>query len=443
MNYRSESKKTLHLAFPIILGELAQISLHLVDTAMIGALGYKELAAAALVLNVINIPFVLGIGITISVAQLVSLAKGRSDRQLISHYLYNGFILCTLAAFVISGILIAGTPILNHLDQKDPQVVAYAIPLMRIMGLSIIPMILFMALKQFADGLQYTKTAMTLSVIAVPLNALLNWVFIYGHFGIPVFGLIGAGYATLITRTLIFIILAAVILKHRIFQPYIAVARNQWQLRRSTIRQLLKIGIPSSLQIGMEAGAFALSGIIMGTISAATQAAHQIALSCASFTFMVSMGLSQAGSIRVSTAFGSKDLKRISVIGRSTILLALIYGSFCCLLFILLRRQLPLLFNNDVSVLAMAATLLLMAAIFQISDSIQAISAGLLRGIKDVNVPTFFIAIAYWVLGIPIGCVLAFHFNMGGVGIWLGLIAGLSFSALFLTLRFLKKVKAI
>ncbi|MBO9618207.1 MAG: MATE family efflux transporter [Niabella sp.] len=443
MNYRTESKRTLHLAFPIILGEVAQISLHLVDTAMIGALGYKELAAAALVLNVINIPFVLGIGITISVAQLVSLAKGQFNRQLISHYLYNGFILCTVAAFVISGILIAGTPVLNHLDQKDPQVVAYAIPLMRIMGLSIIPMILFLTLKQFADGLQYTKTAMTLSVIAVPLNALLNWVFIYGHWGLPAFGLIGAGYATLITRSLIFIILAVVILRHRIFQPYIAVAKNQWQLRWSTIRQLLKIGIPSSLQIGMEAGAFALSGIIMGTISAATQAAHQIALSCASFTFMVSMGLSQAGSIRVSTSFGSRDLKSISVIGKSTILLALIYGSFCCLLFILLRHQLPLLFNNNTEVLSMAATLLLMAAVFQISDSIQAISAGLLRGIKDVNVPTFFIAIAYWILGIPIGCLLAFHFNMGGVGIWLGLIAGLSFSALFLTLRFLKKAKAI
>ncbi|AHF15352.1 MATE family efflux transporter [Niabella soli] len=442
MNYQTESKRTLHLAFPIILGELAQISLHLVDTAMIGALGYKELAAAALVLNVINIPFVLGIGITISVAQMVSLAKGRFDRQLISHYLYNGFILCTIAAFVISGILIAGTPVLNHLDQKDPQVVAYAVPLMRIMGLSIIPMILFMTLKQFADGLQYTKTAMTLSVVAVPLNALLNWVFIYGHFGIPAFGLIGAGYATLITRTLIFIILAVVILRHRIFQPYMAVARNQWRLQWGTIKQLLKIGVPSSLQIGMEAGAFALSGIIMGTISATTQAAHQIALSCASFTFMVSMGLSQAGSIRVSTAFGSRDLKRISVIGKSTILLALIYGSCCCLLFILLRYQLPHLFNTNTEVLSMAATLLLMAAVFQISDSIQAISAGLLRGIKDVNVPTFFIAIAYWVLGIPVGCLLAFHFDMGGVGIWLGLIAGLSFSALFLTLRFLKKAKA-
>ncbi|ANH83942.1 MATE family efflux transporter [Niabella ginsenosidivorans] len=442
MNYKTEAGRTLRLAFPIILGELAQISLHLVDTAMIGALGYRELAAAALVLNVINIPFVLGIGITISVAQMVSLAHGRFDRQLISHYLYNGFILCTLTAVLISGALIGGTHILYHLDQKDPQVVAYAIPLMRVMGLSIIPMILFMTLKQFADGLQYTKTAMVLSVSAVPLNALLNWIFIYGHFGIPEFGLIGAGYATLITRTLIFIVLAIVILRHRIFRPYIRVAKNQWKLRWSTIRQLLKIGIPSSLQIGMEAGAFAVSGILMGTIDATTQAAHQIALSCASFTFMVSMGLSQAGSIRVSTAFGARDLKRISVIGKSTIVLALIYGSFCCLLFILLRKQLPLLFNNNTEVLSIAATLLFMAAIFQISDSIQAISAGLLRGIKDVNVPTLFIAIAYWALGIPIGSLLAFRFHMGGVGIWLGLIAGLSFSALFLTIRFLRKASS-
>ncbi|WP_300598064.1 MATE family efflux transporter [Niabella sp.] len=440
MNYKKEARNTLLLAFPIILGEIAQISLHLVDTAMIGALGYKELAAAALVLNVINIPFVLGIGVTISVAQMVSLAHGKYDRQLISHYLYNGFILCTLAAIVIAAAIVAGTEVLYHLDQ-DPEVVAYAAPLMRVMGLSIIPMILFMTLKQFADGLQYTKTAMVLSIAAIPLNALLNWVFIYGHWGLPEFGLIGAGYATLITRTAIFIALALVILNHRVFRPYIAVAKNQWKLNGPTFRQLLKIGIPSSLQIGMEAGAFAVSGILMGTIHATTQAAHQIALSCASFTFMVSMGLSQAGSIRVSTAFGATDLKRISVIGKSTIVLALIYGSFCCLLFILLRNQLPHLFNNNTEVLSLAATFLLLAAVFQISDSIQAISAGLLRGIKDVNVPTIFIAIAYWVLGIPIGCLLAFHFNMGGVGIWLGLIVGLTVSALFLTLRFLKKAK--
>ncbi|ULT41655.1 hypothetical protein KRR40_44875 [Niabella defluvii] len=170
--------------------------------------------------------------------------------------------------------------------------------------------------------------------------------------------------------------------------------------QKNTLLQLLKIGIPSSLQIGMEAGAFAVSGILVGTIGAAEQAAHQIALSSAAFAFMVSLGLSQAGSIRVSHAFGSTNWQRISVIGKSTILLALVYGAVCCVLFALFRQQLPLLFNHEEKVINIAAALLLFAAAFQIPDAIQATSAGLLRGIKDVNVPTLFIFIAYWVLGI-------------------------------------------
>ena len=438
--YKTEAKNTLRLAYPIILGELAQMSLHIVDTAMIGFTGYKQLAAAALVLNVINIPFILGIGITIAVAQMVSMAHGRYDKQLVSHYFYNGFWLCALSAVIISMGLIFSKNILYHLGQ-DAEVVQLAIPFMSIMSFSIIPMVLFMALKHFADGLQYTKTAMALSVSAIPINALLNWVMIYGHWGFPRLELVGAAYATLITRTFIFIALGIVIFNHRIFSKYIAVARNQWQFKKNTIAQLLKIGIPSSLQIAMEAGAFALSGILVGTISAKAQAAHQIALTCASFTFMVSLGLSQAGSIRVSNAFGSKKWSLISTIGKSTLNIALIYGIFCCLLFIILKNQLPQIFNKETEVISLASVLLIFAALFQISDAIQTTSAGLLRGIKDVNVPTLFIAIAYWVLGLPVGYLLAFTYNMGAKGIWLGLIIGLSFSAIFLTYRFLKKMK--
>lgn len=440
MSYKTETKKTLKLAYPVILGELAQMSLHLIDTAMIGAVDYKQLAAAALVLNVINIPFIFGIGITISVAQMVSLAHGKNDKQLISHYFYNGFWLCCISAIVISIVLLSGVNILYHLKQ-DPEVVAYAVPFMKLMGISIIPMVLFMTLKQFADGLQYTKTAMTLSVISIPINIFLNWLLIYGHWGFARMELVGAGLATLITRTLIFIALTIVILNHRIFSRYMAVAKTQWKLRWHTMVQLLKIGIPSSLQIGMEAGAFAVSGILIGTIGAAPQAAHQIALSCASFTFMVSLGLAQAGSIRVSNAFGGNNWNKISVIGKSTLMLSVVYGIVCCVVFILLKDQLPFIFNKDENVVQIAATLLIFAAIFQLSDPIQATSAGLLRGIKDVNIPTYFIALAYWVLGIPIGYVLAFYFGMGANGIWLGFIIGLSFAALFLTSRFFKKIK--
>ena len=435
----TQAKKTLNLAFPIILGELSQMLLHIIDTAMVGAVSYKHLAAAALVMSVMNIPFVFGIGITISVSQMVSMANGRNDGKLVSHYLFNGFWLCAISAVIISLGIELSKNILFHLGQ-DPEVALLASPYMQIMGWSVIPMLLFMALKQFTDGLEHTKTAMILSLLALPLNVFLNWLLIYGNWGFPRMELVGAGWGTLITRTLIFIVLGLIILYHSTFRRYVAVRSKEWKFKWHTLKELLGIGIPSSFQITMEAGAFAVSGILIGTIGAVEQAAHQIALSIASLTFMVSMGLSQAGSIRTSNAFGRKDSGAIILIGKSTIIMALIYGSICAIGFIIFRYQLPFIFNDEKQVVAMSAYLLLFAALFQISDSTQAISAGLLRGIKDVKVPTVFIAIAYWAIGIPVGCLLAFYFKMGAAGIWTGFIVGLTFSAVFLSFRFRKMV---
>jgi len=435
-----QAKKTLKLAFPIILGEVAQMSLGIIDTAMVGAVSYKQLAAAALVMSVINFPYVFGIGITISVSQMVSMANGRRDKKSVSHYLYNGFWVCAISAVIISLAIELSKNILFHLDQ-DPIVAQLALPYLQIMGWSVIPMLLFLALKQFTDGLEHTKTAMILSLSALPINAFLNWLFIYGNWGFPRMELVGAGWGTLITRILIFIVLGLIILYHRTFRRYVAVRSIVWKLKWNTIKELLDIGIPSSFQITMEAGAFAISGILIGTIGAVEQAAHQIALSIASLTFMVSMGLSQAGSIRASNTFGRNDWPLIHAIGKSTIIMALMYGTFCAAIFIIFRFQLPYVFNDNSEVVSMAAYLLLFAALFQISDSTQAISAGLLRGIKDVKVPTVFIAIAYWAIGIPVGCLLAFYFKMGAAGIWTGFIAGLTFSAGFLSFRFKKMVQ--
>ncbi|MEO6948975.1 MAG: MATE family efflux transporter, partial [Ginsengibacter sp.] len=272
-----EARKTLKLAFPIILGELAQMSLGIIDSAMVGAVSYKQLAAAALVSSVIIIPYVFGIGITISVSQMVSMAHGRNDKKMVSHYLYNGFWQCAISAIVIALGLEFGKNILLHLNQ-DADVARMAVPYLQIMGWSVIPMLLFLALKQFTDGLEFTKTAMILSLAALPLNVFLNWIMIYGNLGFPRLELVGAGYATLITRILIFVVLGIIILYHSTFRRYIAVRSVVWKLNWKTQKELLAIGIPSSFQITMEAGAFAISGIMIGTIGAVEQAAHQIAL---------------------------------------------------------------------------------------------------------------------------------------------------------------------
>lgn len=440
MALRSEAIKTARLASPIILGELSQISLHLIDTAMVGAVGYKHLAAAALVMSAMNIPFVIGIGITFAVSQMVSMAHGRRDGHQVSHYFYNGFWLCAISAVIIALGLEGGKGLLYHLGQ-DEEVVRLAIPFLSIMGWSVVPMLLFMALKQFTDGLQYTRTAMVLSLVALPVNAFINWLLIFGNWGFPRLELVGAGLGTLITRCLLFVAMGWVILGHKTFRKYVAVRASQWKLRWRTMRELLSIGIPSSLQVGMEAGAFAVSGILVGRLGAVALASHQIALVIASFTFMVSMGLAHGGSIRTSNAFGRGDWAKIGSIGKSTLGMALLYGLLCCVVFVCFRNYLPYVFNDDKEVVALSAQLLLFAAIFQISDSTQAISAGLLRGVKDVHVPTALIAVAYWVVGIPLGVLLAFHFEMGAKGIWLGFITGLTLSACFLSNRFLKLLR--
>ncbi len=437
MTFRKEAFITWKLSTPIILGELTQMALGIIDSIMVGKISYQQLAAAALVNSVLNIPFVLGFGLTISVSQTVSMANGRRDNLKVSHYLYNGFWLCTIAAILIAVALQFSKNILFHLGQ-DIEVATLGAPYLQLMGWSIIPMMMFISLKQFADGLERTRTAMLLSIAALPINIFINWLLVYGNGGFPRLELTGAGYGTLITRILILLIFMVVLFVHPFFSRYIAVRKNQWTLRLHTIKELLHIGIPSSLQVTMESGAFAVSSIIIGTLGAVQLAANQIAISCASLAFMVSWGLAQGASIRVSNAWGRNNWKDINSIGKTTLISGIIYGILGVLFFVSFRYALPLAFNNDATVMALASVLMLYAAVFQISDATQVIAVGLLRGIKDVKVPTLYIAIAYWVVGIPVGCLMAFTFKMGVTGMWIGFVSGLTFSSVFLNYRFFK-----
>jgi MATE family multidrug resistance protein len=407
---------------------------------MVGSISYKHLAAAALVISVMNIPFVLGIGMTMSISQTVSMAHGRKDGLKVSHYLYNGFWLCTIAAMIIALLLNFSKNILFHLGQ-DHDVAVLAAPFLQIMGWSTIPMIMFISLKQFTDGLERTRTAMLLSLSALPVNIFINWLLIYGNWGFPRLELTGAGLGTLTTRIIILIVFIIVLQKHSMFSKYIAVRKNQWKLQWQTIKELLHIGVPSSMQVAMESGAFAVSGIIIGTLGAVQLASHQIAISCASVAFMVSWGLAQGGSIRVSNAWGRNNWRDINIIGKSTLLSGLLYGIFGAIIFICFRNILPRAFNNNGAVLTLSSVLMLYAAVFQISDATQAIGAGLLRGIKDVKIPTVYIGIAYWVVGIPLGCLMAFTFRMGAAGMWIGFVGGLTFSSMFLNRRFFKMLQ--
>ena len=432
-------KVTLAIAIPLILGNLTQVAYGLIDTAMIGFLGYKQLAAASLVVNVIAIPFVIGIGLIMAVTPLVAIAKGQANHHKVSHVLYNGWIISIVVGILLAVIVHLLSYFLPLMGQ-EPTVVAYAKNYLIIMGYSLIPMMVFSASKNFADGLQYTQTAMVLSLISLPLNALLCWLFIFGHCGFPAMGVSGAGVATLITRIVLAIAMIVVIAKHKVFHPFTSLRKDAWQIKSATIKEMLGIGVPSSLQYCMEAGAFSVSGIMVGWLGAVPQAAHQIALNCASTTFMASLGFSMAGSIRISEAYGKGEATQLALIGKSTAITGLVYGFISAILMISFGHYLPYIFTQNQTVAQVAQVLLVYAAIFQISDSTQAIGVGLCRGVKDVVKPTILVAIAYWGIGIPVGYYLAFPYHLGVIGIWIGFVVGLSFSAGLLNFRFFKNL---
>lgn len=435
-----EFSRTLKIATPLIISNISQIGLGLIDSAMIGAVDYKQLAASSLVINIISIAQVLGMGMAIAISPLAAIANGQNNKFQASTILFNGFILSTAVAVLIAATLVSTCNLLFHLGQ-DMNVATLAVPFYKLLAWSLIPMLMFASVKQFCDGLEFTKTAMTLSLISLPLNAFLNWIFIYGRFGFPRMELAGAGLGTLITRILIALTLIIIVWKHRIFKPYIQIRKKAWKIDAKTFRELLHIGIPTSLIYGMEVAAFSVSGIMIGWLGATSQAAHQIALNLATATFMAAAGLSLGGSIRVANAYGRNEKGLLRSIGTSTISGGLIYGLICAILFVLLRHQLPLLFTKNAEVAAVSSTLLVFAALFQISDATQSIGVGLLRGMKDVKTPTVFVAIAYWLIGIPVGYYLSFNLHMGASGIWLGFVTGLSASSVLLNTRFLKKSK--
>lgn len=437
MSYTKAFKQTLRLSAPLIISNVAQVGLGLTDSAMLGKLGYKQLAASSLVLNAIAIPQVICIGLTIAITALVSIARGQNDAVAASRYLFNGWILSTVATVLIAGLCSLGTPLLYHLGQ-DADIVPMAVPYYLIMTWALVPMVMFLSIKQFSDALEHTRTGMLLALISLPVNAFLCWLLIFGKWGFPRLELIGAGIATFVTRLLIALALAVIVWKHRAYKAYMEVRKKAWTLNAAAIRDLLQIGVPSGLQLVMEAGAFSVSGIMVGWLGASVQAAHQIALNCASTTFMAVLGFSMGGSIRISHAYGGRQWQQLPLIGKSTIGGGLLYGALTGLSFILFSTPLSLMFTQDASVVAMAGSLLLVAAVFQISDSLQCIGAGLCRGIRDVKIPTMLVAIAYWVIGIPVGYWLAFEAQWGAAGIWWGFVAGLSMAAVFLNIRFLK-----
>lgn len=436
ISWRSELNLTLKVAIPMILGQVGQIAMGVTDSLMVGHLGAVPLAASAFVNNVVSIPMVMLMGISSCISVKVSQAYGASQPRAITESFFNGSILTLLCTLVTVLILSLGRNEL-HLFGQPADVVTAAIPFYLSISLSLVPMLIYLGAKYFCDAFSHTVPGMLVLGIGLLLNIILNYIFIYGHLGLPPMGLAGSGYATLCARTVMAIIMVTYIFRTQLYRQYLT-GFLKMKASLPVLRQMAAIGFPSGLQYLFEVGAFAGSGLMMGWISTEVLAAHQIAINLASVTFMFALGLSLASSVRVGQAKGRNDREAIRRIGFSSLMFVGVLETLFALLFLLLRDILPTAYVNDAAVIAMASQLLVVAAAFQWFDGIQALALGLLRGLSDVKIPTLITFSAYWIIGVPLAYLLAFRFGMAQLGIWIGLLVALGFASVLLTWRFIR-----
>lgn len=436
--YSQQYKISLNLAYPVVIGQLGQIMVSVADSIMVGKfLGTIPLAAISLAVSVLIIPMVFAIGVAYGLTPLIAGADGEENPAKATKYFKNGLVLNSILGLIIYG-LIALFAEGAHLLGQDERVVSEALPYIHVVGFSIVPMMSFFAFKQFAEGLSDTKAAMRVSLAANFLNVLLNYPLITGWGPFPELGLIGAAVSTLITRFLMLGGMALYIRKKEKFALYWSFWRDS-EVNWPTIKEILDIGVPSGLQYVFEAGAFAMSGVIVGMIGPVQQAAHQIALNIASVSYMMVSGLGAAATIRMGNQLGRKDYPMLRLAGQSLFHLTFFFMLVTMTLLILLRNFLPQFYSSDPEVLQYTAVLMVAAGIFQMPDGMQATALGALRGIKDVNIPTVVAFFAYWVIAVPLCYFLGVYLGKGPLGVWMGLTVGLVLASIALYWRFRHK----
>lgn len=435
--YRHHISETIKLSLPIIIGQLGTILMGVADNIMVGHLGAEALAAAGVANAVYFLVMVLAIGTLTAVAPKIASYHSSGNKEGCATLYKSGWHISNILSLFMLIVLLPLTYFFEIFRQNE-SVNVLARDYLYIINISTIPFLLFFTLKQFTDGLSQTRVAMIITIIGLLLNVLLNWIMIYGKLGFPAWGLNGAGIATLISKIVMLLLLYLYIKNSNYFSEYINAKAGDI---KKEIISIFKVGLPAGMQFFFEVAAFAGAAIIMGWIGTTELAAHQVAISIASVTYMIASGFGAAGSIRVGNAVGNKDYKEVKQAGVTALMLVVMFMSFCCICFFLFPSFFVGFYIKDDIVRPLAITLLLVAAFFQLSDGVQVVTLGILRALSDVNIPMFMTLFAYWIAGIPLGYVLAFNFGMGAVGIWIGLSVGLTVSAALLVSRFFVLLK--
>lgn len=432
--YTSDFKLNLKLALPIMAGQLGQVMVNLADSIMVGRLGAEALAAVAVATAIFVAVIVLGMGLSFALPALVSEADGANEERKISSYFKHSLAVNMIFAIVTTVLIYFGLPLLDFMGQ-DPEVLVLAKSYLLISAWSLIPMMLFLTLRAYSEGMSKTIPPMIAMIVGNVINVVLNYLLIFGHYGLPEMGVDGAALASFIARVAMVFLLLIIIFKSDFLSVHlkrINLRKYNWQ----QFKKVLRLGVPSSLQMFFEVSAFSGAALIAGMVSKEVQAAHQIAINLASITFLICTGLAMASTIRVGNQLGKKDYPAMRKAGMSALVQVSLFMAIFSVLFVLFRSYLPYLYIDDEEVVQIAATLLIFAAIFQIPDGVQVTALSTLRGIQDVKVPTLITLISYYLIGIPTSYISAIHLEMGGSGVWLGLLVGLSISATLLTMRF-------
>ncbi len=442
-DYTKEFKYNWRLASPVMLGMLGHTFVTFVDNIMVGQLGTAPLAAVSLGNSFMFIAMSLGIGFSTAITPLIAEADAENDFDKGKRSFKHGLFLCTVLGILLFALVFFAKPLMYFMKQPE-EVVALAIPYLDLVAASLIPLVIFQGFKQFSDGMSMTKYPMYATLLANIINIILNYVLIFGKFGMPQLGIIGAAYGTLASRVIMVVYIWILLKKNNRSNSYVSKI-HLFNLDKRVLKKVFNLGVPNALQMFFEVAIFTAAIWLSGLLGKNPQAANQIALNLGSMTFMVAMGLSVAAMIRVGNQKGLKRYFELRRIAFSIFLFGIILAIGFAILFFIFHKQLPKLYldYNDAKnavdnreVIKMASKLLLVAAVFQISDSIQVVVLGALRGLQDVKIPMFLVFVAYWIVGFPLCWFLGKANMYGSTGIWIGLLAGLTTAAILLYIRF-------
>lgn len=441
--YKPYYSDNLRLAMPIVVSQLGHTLVHLADSVIVGHFaGTVQLAAVSLVNSLFMLILVLGMGISYGLTPLMAQENGRKNYDECGKLLSNSLIINVITSILLYAFVHLGTLlVIDHIGQS-PEVVAYAKPYLGYLGISIIPLMIFQTFKQFAEGLGFTKQAMFVSIWGNLLNIVLGIIFVKGMFGITPMGVKGVGLSTLIDRCLMATVMSIYVMRSQYFKAYIKSFKLTFFDKVRALK-IVKIGAPVALQYSFEISAFSGAAILIGTIGAVEQAAHQVAINLASVTYMMASGIASAATIKTGNNFGKKnfnDLRQSAIASYHVIIL---FMSITAILFIVANNLLPYIYTEDSAVINIAAQLLIIAGFFQLFDGTQVVGLGVLRGIGDVNIPTIITFVAYWIIGIPLGYLLGIKLDWGVSGIWYGLTFGLLTASTLLFFRFQNKTRLL